>query len=160
MNEFAAPGQEPPLGRDDIPAAPGGQRPPLGRDDIPAGPRRPESSPRPDTPIRLRIVWDARIPPPVTTGFGQAERDWFRSLVSPDPGPSRVPGVQYEDFPLSAGDEFVVDCSALSRIAIGATADAINVLLVTALPNPFSFRPYYDMGPGSPVRNPGSDFGP
>jgi hypothetical protein len=129
----------------------------------------------PDTPVRVRIVWDAGIPPPVARELGQAERDLFRALVRPDPGARKVPDVRYRDFTLSAGGGFVVDRQALPHIAVGKAADAVNMLLVPARPDPnpdpdsFPLRPYDDMGPfspvrkpesDSPVREPGSDFGP
>jgi hypothetical protein len=44
--------------------------------------------------------------------------------------------VQYVDFTHSTEDGFVVDSPALPRIAVGKTADAINVLLVPARPTP------------------------
>jgi hypothetical protein len=171
MNEFADQGHQPP---DDprvplVPARPaesphaahpGGSshaaRP--GRSPHAA---RPGGSPPPaDTPVRVRIVWDAAIPRPVTRGLGQDARDWFRSLMSPGPGPRGLRDVQYAEFTLSAGGGFVVDSPALPQIAVGKTADVINVLLVPARSDPFPLRPYHDMGPGSPVRKPGSDIGP
>jgi hypothetical protein len=109
----------------------------------------------------VRVVWGAGILPPVARGLGQAERDLFRALVSPDPGARKVPDVQGVDFTLSAGDGFVVDSPALPHIAVGKIADAINMLLVSARPDPpVVISPLHDMGPGSPVRKPGSAFGP
>jgi hypothetical protein len=129
-----------------------------------APPLIPAAPAPPDTPVRVRIVWDAGITPPVTRGLGQAERDLFRALVNPDPGARKVPDVQDADFPLSTGDGFVVNSPALPHIAVGKTADAINVLLVPARLHPFSpvkkISPIYEPEPGSPVRKPGSDFGP
>jgi len=129
-----------------------------------APPLIPAAPAPPDTPVRVRIVWDAGIPPPVTRGLRQAERDLFRALVNPDPGARKVPDVQDADFPLSRGDGFVVNSPALPHIAVGKTADAINVLLVPARLHPFSpvkkISPIYEPEPGSPVRKPGSDFGP
>jgi hypothetical protein len=113
---------------------------------------------RPQAPVRVRLVWDAGISPPVTRGFEQAERDWFSS--------------QDADFTLSTGDGFVVISPALPHIAVGNTADAVNVLLVPVRPHPFppvkDFLPYHDPpfsrvrkpGPGTPVREPGFGFGP
>jgi hypothetical protein len=152
MNEFADPGQEPPPGRESLrPARPAGQPPPPGREELrPAHPG--------GTPIRVRIVWDIDIPPPVTRGLTQAEQDWFgEALASRDPGPR---GVQYVDFTLSAREGFVVDGRGLPWIGVGRTADVINVLLVPSRPGPFALRPYHDMGPGSPVRKPGFGLGP
>jgi hypothetical protein len=126
----------------------------------PAGPARP------DTPVRVRIVWDAGIPPPVTRRLGQAERDLFRALVNPDPGARKVPDVQEADFLLSTGDGFVVNSRPLPHIAVGKTADAINVLLVPPRSPLFSFSPVEEIRPtrkpepDSPVRNPGSGFRP
>jgi hypothetical protein len=119
-----------------------------------------------DPPVRVRLVWDAGIAPPVARGLMQAERDWFLSLVGPNPGAHRVGDVQYMDFTLSAGGGFVVYGPGLPRIAVGKTADAINVLLVPDPPFPFSFspveeiRPTRRLEPDSPVRNPGSGFSP
>ena len=117
-----------------------------------------------DTPVRVRLVWDAGISSPVTRELGQAEQDWFRSLVSPDPGARKLPDVQDADFALSAEGGFVVDSPALPHIAVRKTAEAIYVLLVPAPPHPVSpvkkFRPFDEPGPGSPVRKPGSGFSP
>lgn len=120
---------------------------------IPAAPARP------DTPVRVRLVWDAEIRSPVTRGLGKAEQDLFRALVNPDPGAREVPDVQEADFMLSTGDGFVVDSLALPHVAVGKTADAINVLLVPARPHPFP--PVEKFSPvGSPVRKSASGFGP
>ena len=125
---------------------------------VPAAP-----APR-DTPARVRLVWDAEIRSPVTRKLGQAEQDLFRALVSPDPAARKVPDVQDADFMLSAADGFAVNSPALPHIAVGRTADAINVLLVPAHLDPFSpvtkFRPFDEPGSGSPVRKPGSGFSP
>ena len=132
------------------------RKPPL----IPAAPAWP------DTPVRVRIVWDAGIRPTVVRDLGQAERDLFRALLHQDPGARKVLDVQGGNFTLSTGAGFVVDSPELPHIAVGKTADAINVLLVPAGTDPFTLRPYqdirpyHDMGPGSPVRKPGSDLGP
>jgi hypothetical protein len=110
-------------------------------------------------PVRVRLVWDAGIRSPVTRELGQAGQGLFGALVNPDPGARGLPDVQYADFRPSAGDGFVVDNPELPEIAVGRTADVINVLLVPADPGPFPpFRPYGDMGP-FPVREPGFDFG-
>jgi hypothetical protein len=115
-------------------------------------------------PVLVRIVWDAGISSPVTRGLRQDERDWFRSLVRPDSDAREVPDVQDADSTLSAGDGFVVNSPALPRIAVGKTADAINVLLVPARPHPFppvkKIRPFDEPGPFAPVRKLGFDFGP
>jgi hypothetical protein len=147
--------------RDEKPARPGGSSPRAPRDDKPTPPGG--SSPRPDMPVRVRIVWDARIPSPVARWLGQGERDLFHSLVSPDPGARKVRNVQHVDLTLSGEDVFVVDSPALPHIVVGKIADAINVLLVPARPDPFlpaKISPLYDMEPASPVRKPGSDFWP
>lgn len=91
----------------------------------------------PDTPVRVRIVWDAGITFPVVRELGQAEWDLFRARVRPDPGARKVPDVRRVNFTLSAGDGFVVDSPALPRIAVGKIADAINLLLVRACRAPF-----------------------
>ena len=104
---------------------------------------------QPDTPVRVRIVWDAGIPPPVAGELGQAERDLFRALVSPDPGARRLPDVQYVDFWLSAGDGFVVDNPELPQIAVSKAADGINMLLVPDRSDPFTPRPH---DPIQPIR--------
>ena len=133
---------------------------------VPAAPARvvPAAPARPDTPVRVRLVWDARIRSPVTRELGQAGQDLFRALVNPDPGAREVPDVQDADSTLSAGDGFVVNSPALPRIAVGKTADAINVLLVPARPHPFppvkKIRPFDEPGPFAPVRKLGFDFGP
>ena len=66
--------------------------------------------------------------------------------MNPDPGPRKVPDVQDADFMLSAEGGFVVDSPPLPHVAVGRTADVINVLLVPARPGPFSpvkeFLPY------------------
>ena len=98
---------------------------------VPAGPGLP------DTPVRVRIVWDAGITFPVVRELGQAEWDLFRARVRPDPGARKVPDVRRVNFTLSAGDGFVVDSPALPRIAVGKIADAINLLLVRACRAPF-----------------------
>ena len=117
-----------------------------------------------DGPVRVRLVWDAGIPSPVTKGLGQAEQDLFRAIVNPDPGARQVPDVQDADFTVCAGDGFVVDSPGLPHIAVGKTADVINVLLVPARLHPFppvkTFRPFDEPGPGSPFRKPGSGFSP
>ena len=102
---------------------------------------------RPDTPVRVRTVWDAGIPPPVARELRQAERDLFRALVSPDPGARRLPDVLSVDFRLSAGDGFVVDNPELSQIAVSKAADGINVLLVPDRSDPFTLRPYDPIQP-------------
>jgi hypothetical protein len=113
----------------------------------------PAAPARPDMPVRVRIVCEAGITPPPARGLGQAERNLFRSLASLGPGPGRVRDVQYVDFTLAAGNGFVVDSPELPQIAVGKTADAINVLLVSAAPGPdpdpgpFPLRPHGDMGP-------------
>jgi hypothetical protein len=122
----------------------------------------PAAPARPDTPVRVRIVRDAEILPLIARELGQAEQALFGSLASLGPGPRTVRDVQYVDFTLAAGDGFVVDSPALPQIAVGKTADAINVLLIPALsdrapdpdpdPDPFPFRPYGDMGPLSRSR--------
>jgi hypothetical protein len=120
-----------------------------------------------DTPVRVRLFWDAGIRSPVTRELGQAEQVLFRALENPDPGARSVPDVQEADFTLSARDAFVVDCPALPWIAVGKTADAINVLLVPACPDPSPFPPVKkirpfdeERGPFSPVCEPGFGFGP
>src|SRR5579859_8125560 len=126
MTEFAEQGHQPP---DDSRASRDAASP--ARRDA-AGPARP------DMPVRVRIVWDAGIPPPVARGLGQAERDLFLSLVSPDPGARKVRDVQYRDFTLSAGDGTALDRPERLQIAVGNFADAISVLLCRALyPEPF-----------------------
>jgi hypothetical protein len=122
-------------------------------------PAPPNAPPPPaETPAQVRIAWDAAITSPVTNGLGQAEWDWFGSLVSPDPDSRTVPdGVRCRDFTLFAEDGFVVDCSALSQIAVAKTADAIIVLLVPARPDRFPLRPHKDI---RPVRKPRPGFRP
>jgi hypothetical protein len=118
MNEFADQGDQP----TDDPWPRSAER---ARPLVPAAP-----APHPPDPlVRVRIVWDAGIPPPVVSGLGQAERDLFLSLVSPDSGARKVRDVQYMDFTLSPGDGFVLDSPAQPQIAVGKFADAINVLL-------------------------------
>jgi hypothetical protein len=137
----------------DGPARPGskgrGQKPPPSR-----GPANP--------PVQVRIVWDAKMPRPVTIELGQDERDWFVLLESPGTGPPRMQGAKYKDLTLSAEDGFVVDCSALSRIAVRRTADAINVLLIKPPPHPFP-PPVKELFPvkeprSQPTRKPGLGF--
>jgi len=149
-----------------VPAAPARVVPAAPARVVPAAPARvvPAAPARPDTPVRVRLVWDARIRSPVTRELGQAGQDLFRALVNPDPGAREVPDVQDADSTLSAGDGFVVNSPALPRIAVGKTADAINVLLVPARPHPFppvkKIRPFDEPGPFAPVRKLGFDFGP
>lgn len=115
----------------------------------------------PDTPVGVRIAWHSGMSSsPVARRLEQAEREWFSSLAGP--GPLTVPDAQYLDFTLSAQDGFVVDSAALPHIAVAKTKDAISVCLAPARPDfrPAEISPLYDMGPGSPVRNPGSGFGP
>lgn len=128
---------------------------------VPAAPARPVMS------VPVRIVWDAGITCPPDRGLGRAEWHVLRSLENLGPGPRTVRDVQYVDFMLSAGNGFVVDSQELPQIAVGKTADAINVLLIPAPPDPdpdpdhFLLRPHHDMGPfGCPVRDPGSEFEP
>jgi hypothetical protein len=109
----------------------------------------------PDTPVRVCIVWDARIPPPVVRGLGQAERDLFRALMSRGPGVRKVPDVQRANFTLSTGDGFVVNSPALRDIAVGKTADAINLLLVWPLRYSDPFPPVEPLYPTQgPYRRP------
>ena len=82
-----------------------------------------------DRPVRVRLVWDAGIPSPVTRELGQAEQDLFRALVNPDPGARQVLDMQDAGFTFSRGDGFVVDSPGLPQIAVGKAADAIYVLL-------------------------------
>src|SRR5579859_994626 len=139
MTEFAEQGHQPP---DDSRASRDAASP--ARRDA-AGPARP------DMPVRVRIVWDAGIPAPVARGLGQAERDLFLSLVSPDPGARKE-----RDVTLSAGNGIALDGPERLQIAVGNFADAISVLLCRALyPEPFPPvkmpRPHHNMGPfGSP----------
>jgi hypothetical protein len=90
----------------------------------------PGQQPTAGWPVRVRLVWDARISPPVTRGLMQDERDWFRALVSPDSSARKVVDVQ--DFTLSRGGGFAVDSPELPKITVRRTADAINVLLAWA----------------------------
>jgi hypothetical protein len=90
----------------------------------------PGQQPTAGWPVRVRLVWDARISPPVTRGLMQDERDWFRGLVSPDSSARKVVDVQ--DFTLSRGGGFVVRSPELPKITVRRTADAINVLLAWA----------------------------
>ena len=111
-------------------------------------------------PVRVRLVWDAGISPPVTRGLRRDERNWFSSLVSPGSGARRVLDVQDTSFTLSAGGGFVVNRPALPNIAVGKTANEIIVLMVPARPHPFppvkKIRPFdEERGPFSPVREPG-----
>ena len=132
------------------------------------GPLPAAPAPR-DTPPGVRLVWDAGMSSPVIRELGLAESNWFLPLWGPGPpGPYMVRDVQYLDFTLSAEDGFAVDSPALPHIAVDKTADAINVLLVPARPDPdpFSFSPVKEIRParkpepGSPARKPGSDFRP
>jgi hypothetical protein len=120
----------------------------------------PGQQPTAGWPVRVRLVWDAAIRPPVTREWGEVEQDPFLPLAGPAGWPKPVRTVdaagehQAAAFTLSAGDGFVVDNPELPKIAVGRTADAINVLLVPARPDPdpepgpFSvveeIRPYSD----------------
>ena len=89
-----------------------------------------------DTPVRVRIIWDAGIAPPVGRWLEQAERDLFLSLARPHPGARKVRDVQFRDFTLPAGDIFLwaeggfaFDSPAQHQIAVGKIGGVINVLL-------------------------------
>ena len=71
----------------------------------------------------------AGIPLPFARMMGQAARDLFLPLATPDPKAPKVQAVQYVDLTLSAEDGSVLDSPALPQIAAGETADAINALL-------------------------------
>ena len=77
-----------------------------------------------DGPVRVRIVWDAGMSSPVARGLGQAERDWFRSLVGPGPGAWKV-----RDVTKSALEGFVLDSPAQHQIAVQKIANTMIVFL-------------------------------
>jgi hypothetical protein len=136
--------------------------PPTPPDTLPLVPARPAW---PGT-IRVRIIWDAGIPPDIRR-LGKDERDLFSYMgynpvdadeVQRGVQHSRVWNVQCRAFTLSAEDGFVLDSPALPLIAVGNFAGAINVLLRRARrpdppppdrspPDPFSLgklRPHAD----------------
>jgi hypothetical protein len=87
--------------------------------------------------IRVRIIWDAGIPPDIRR-LGNAEWDLF-SYVGYNPVDadevrrgvqhSKVWDVQCRGFTLSAEGGFVLDSPALPLIAVGNFAGAINMSL-------------------------------
>ena len=124
MNEFPGPGQQP---------AGNPRRPPTRseRDETIRKGQEEEKEERArrqavlaDGPVRVRIVWDAGMSSPVARGLGQAERDWFRSLVGPGPGAWKV-----RDVTKSALEGFVLDSPAQHQIAVQKIANTMIVFL-------------------------------
>jgi hypothetical protein len=78
----------------------------------------------------------AGIPPFAARLMGQAAKDWFASLSSPDPDAPEVRAMQYADLALSAKDRSLSNSSVGREIAATEMADAINRLLGPGAPPP------------------------
>ena len=102
----------------------------------------------------------AGIPLPVARAMGQAAKDVFKALVSPDPNSPKVRAVQYVDLTLSAKDGSLINSPALREIATGGTAGVVDRLLGPDTPSPASPPDPTGVPPSPAGQPPASPAGP